>query len=428
MADIPADIKRGAHEDEDKNLAKFTAKEILDKIGFGFGSQQFINILFLQTGASIFLIGLVNSLRVAFGNLISFFMEKSHGVKGNKRLVSWSGIAFGFSFLLIAVAIFLRSVWIFALAILISGIAIVPYSEANAFFRISGSKAYLTEKIIKYSLIITGLSLFISARLMDNYPLSGRLVLLNVYDNIISFNVYGYLIVFEIAAISFIAAGYILSKAKVTSIASAIEQSNLELKDSFKLLINNKMVLLLGATSIVVSLAQTIGYSYYGIFIYQNFSNVMFGGFLNVAMVFLISVFTSLIGYFITKINAKTYKKFPILIFGVTMAAFMPFAYFLKLDIIFITIGTIIGVMGSSAVGVTNSLLAIELISHNLRQAYFFLTNIASIPIFLIIAPILAYVAQTYGMSLLFLLLTSILSILATALLVAAVIFKKELA
>ena len=48
MADIPADIKRGAHEDEDKNLAKFTAKEILDKIGFGFGSQQFINILFLQ--------------------------------------------------------------------------------------------------------------------------------------------------------------------------------------------------------------------------------------------------------------------------------------------------------------------------------------------------------------------------------------------
>jgi hypothetical protein len=412
--------------DDDKNLSKLTIKEILDKIGFGFGSQQFVNILFLQTGAPLFLIGLINALRVIFGNLISFFIEKFQNFKTNRKLIGLSGIIFGFSFLLIAVAIFLKSVMLFAFAIIIGSIFLVIYGESRTFFRISSNKAYLVEKVMKYSLIITAISLFTAAYLMDNYPASGTAVLLEVYNNLFSFKIYGYLIVFEIAAISFIAAGYILSKIRrepVTKVTSA----NLQLKDLSNLFIKNKIILLLIITSIIVSLVQTIGYSYYGIFIYQNFNNVLFGGFLNVAMVFLISVFTSLIGYFITKMNSKVYRGFPILIFGIMMIAFMPFAYFLKPNLIFITIGTIIGVIGGSAVGVTNSLLTIELISHNLRQAYFSFTNLVSIPFFLIMAPILTYIAQVYSLSVLFLSLTIILVVVIIMLLIALLMFKKEL-
>jgi len=423
---------RGKKEDDsfkkdNKHFSKLAIKEILDKIGFGFGSQQFINILFLQIGAPIFLIGLVNSFKVIFGNLTSFFIEKFRSLKTNEKLVGLSGIIFGFSFLLIALAIFLKSVILFALAVIVSNISLVIYGESRAFFNVHRSKVHLVEKVMKYSLIVTVISLFTAAYLMDKYPVSGTMALVGIFNNLFSFKVYGYLIVFEVAAISFIFSGYILAKIREKSITLQITPINLHLKYLFNLFVKNKIIVLLIATSMVVSLVQTIGYSYYGIFIYQNFNKVLFGGFLNVAMVFLVSVVTSLIGYFITRINAKVYKKIPILIFGIIMVAFMPFSYYFRPHIILITIGTIVGVIGSSTIGVTNSLLAIELVNHNLRQSYFSFINLMSIPFFLVMAPILVYIAQVYGLSELFLLLTVILVVLIVMLLTASVIFKKEL-
>ena len=423
MPEVPEGVKEDDYVNDDKNFSKLAIKEILDKIGFGFGSQQFINILFLQIGAPLFLIGLINIFRVISGNMISFFVERFQSIKTNKKLIGLSGIIFGFSFLLVAIAIFLKSMLLFILAVIAGSITIVVYGESNTFFRIRGNKAHLIEKVMKYSLIITAISLFAGAFLMDNYPASGFPVIFSFLNNLVRLKLDGYIFVFEIAAISFIFAGYILSKVK----NDAVTPANFKLKDFFDYYIKNKAILLLIITSLIVSLVQTIGYSYYGIFIYQEFGNVMFGGFLNVAMVFLVSVFTSLIGYFITKINSKVYKKFPVLIFGIIMVAFMPFAYFLKADLIFITIGTIIGVIGSSMVGVTNSLLAIELINSELRQAYFSFINLASIPFFLVMAPIFVYLVQIINLSELFLFLTIILVVLIVLLLIASVTFKKEL-
>lgn len=428
MLEVPEKKEVISEKDEDENLSKLATKEILDKIGFGFGSQQFINILFLQIGAPLFLIGIINIFKVILCNLVYFFIEKFQNIKSNKKLVGLGGIIFGFSFLLIAVAIFLKSVVLFAFAVLVGSIVIVLYGESNAHFRIRSDKIHLIEKIMKHSLIITAISLFVAAYLMDKYPISGTQVLFSFFGNLFSFRTYGYLLVFEVAAISFIAAGYILSKVRGRSIASTIAPEKLQLNYLFNFFIKNKIFLLLLITSIVVSLVQTIGYSYYGIFIYQNFNNVLFGGFLNVAMVFLISVFTSLIGYYITKINAKIYRKISILILGIIMVAFMPLAYFLKPDLIFITIGTIMGVIGASIVGVSHSLLTIELINFNLRQSYFSLINLSSIPFFLIIAPILAYIAHAYSLSILFLVLTVILAALIIMLLISSIMFRKELA
>jgi len=440
--DLARKKEASSDTDEDENFSKLGTKEVLDKVGFGFGSQQFINILFMLTGASFFLIGIINGLKVILGNLVYYLFERSKFAI-DKRLISLSGIIFGFSFLLIAIAIFIKSIILFAFGIIISNISIVLYGESKKFFKLGRNKAFLTEKFIKYSLIITAISLFIAAYLMDAFPISGSPILLNIFGKALSINIYGYLVVFEVAAIAFILAGYVLSQVKNND-NRPINQENqkdessvvddeyisayMKFKDNAGFFIKNKLLLLLIITNIVVSIVQIIGFSFFGIFIYQNFNNVLFGGFLNVAMVFLISVFTSLIGYFITKINARSYKKFPILILGIVMIAFMPFSYYLKPDLIFITIGTIIGVIGGSVVGISNSLLTIELISHNLRKAYFSFTNIASIPFFLVFAPILAYIGHVHGLSLLFLVLTSILSALIIVLLLSSIIFKKELA
>ena len=196
----------------------------------------------------------------------------------------------------------------------------------------------------------------------------------------------------------------------------------------FGFFLNNKALLLLIAANIAISIVQITGYSYYGIFIFQNFKDVMFGGFLNVAMVFLISVFTSLIGYTIIKLNAKVYRKFPILIFGAILVAFMPFAYYFREDLVFLTVGTIIGVIGSSAFGVANSLLSIELIGHDMRQAYFSFTNLVSIPFLLIGVPAMAYVGQIFGLSTLFLILTIISLTTIIVLFIAYLLLRKELA
>lgn len=424
MPEIYSKEQKGPENEQDKNLVSFTAKEVLDKIGFGFGSQQFINILFLQAGASFFLIGLINSLRVIFGNLAYFLIGRFKSLK-NKRLIGLSGIIFGFSFLLMAVALFTRSVVLFSSAILISSISVVVYGESKGIFKLSG-KAFLVEKIAKYSLIITAISLFIAAYLMDKYTVIGTTIILNIFNNAVSFKMHGYLIVFEIAAISFILAGYILSKAKKEEISN-IETTNLQLRKFCGFLVKNKMLLLLVITTMIIGLVQTVGYSYYGIFIYQNFKDDLFGGFLNVAMIFLVSIFTAIIGYFITKINIREHRKFHMLIFGAIMVAFMPFSYYFNPNLVIITIGTIIGVIGSSVVIVTTSLLAIELVDFELRKEYFSFANLASIPLFLIAAPILAYLAQAYGLSILFLILTIISAGVVVMLFAVSIALRKEL-
>ena len=405
---------------ETEESKKFVIKEGLDKIGFGFGSQQFINILFLLSGASIFLLGLINSLKVVFGSLISFFIERSNNLGTNKKLISLGGIVFGFSFLLMSVALYIKSILIFSIAILISGVSIIFYGESRNIFQIKNRK--FVEKVAKYGLIITAISLFFAAFLMDKFPLNGKRIMLNIFGNLFSIKIYGFLIVFEITAISFIIAGYVLSKVKVKKIVQELP-SKINYRGFFK----NKVLLLLIITNVVLALVQTIGYSYYGVFIFKNFSKDLFGGFLNVAMVFLISVFNSVTGYFIVKINTKTYRKFPMIVFGIAMITVMPLTYFLKQDLIFLTMATIIGIIGNSIVGVTNSLLSIDLVSHESRQGFLSFTNLLSIPFFIVFAPILAFVAHYYGLNILFLMLTIILIILIIILIIAGKIFKKEL-
>ena len=73
--------KEKSKDGQDSDVVRLGVKDILDKIGFGFGSQQLLNIIFMQTGASIFLIGLINILRVVVGNFVSFIIVKLQGVR-----------------------------------------------------------------------------------------------------------------------------------------------------------------------------------------------------------------------------------------------------------------------------------------------------------------------------------------------------------
>lgn len=410
----------------------FILKEIFDKVGYGFGSQQWVNILFFLTGASFFVVGVVNGAKVILSALISIFVEQYSKVRGLSKKIIWrSAIIFGFAFLLISAAIFLKSPVLFALAILLGSISVVPYGNFYQRLIKDKDRIYL-KNIINYGLLITAASLFIGAYLMDKFPITGVPLSFTLFGKLFSFRVYGYLIVFEITALSFILSGYILSfiKYEERSVKGAVlKQISLSLKaikEKMPYFVKNKVVLMLLIAGILTSVVQTIGNSYYGIFVYNKFNDVGFGGFLNVAMVFLVAIFSSFFGFMISKINSRAYGKFPTLVFGTLLIAVMPLSYYYKPSLVSVTMGTIVGVIGSAIVGVVSGLLTLDLIHENERRLYFSTYRVYTIISYIVLVPLFSYFAQTFGLSNLFLLLALVLVFIVTPVYIITIVRYKE--
>ena len=417
---VEADVEGDSDKDPKGKSFSLIAKEIFDRVGFGFGSQQFVNILFFLTGASFLVIGLVNGARVVLGTLISILIEQYSKINGvGKKFIGMAGILFGFSFLLIGTAIFLRSIVLFSAALLLGSISIVPYGEFYQKLVKERDRIYY-RKLVNYGLIITALSLFIAAYIMDMFPITGTPTEFTILGKVWSFRLYGYIIAFEVTALSFILSGYILSFINIKENVVLKENFFQNLAIFFELVkqkasyfLKNRVILILIIAGSLTSVIQTIGNSYYGIFVYTEFKEVGFGGFLNVAMVFLIAVFSSILGSIISKMNSKFYGKFPTLIFGTGLMVVMPLSYYYHPSLITVTVGTILGVVGAAVVGVANGLLTLELVREKERELYFSLYRIFTMIAYIILIPLLAYFTQLFGLSSLFLLLALLLVLVA---------------
>lgn len=410
----------------------FILKEIFDKVGYGFGSQQFVNILFFLTGASFFIVGVVNGARVILSALSSIFVEQYSKVRSISKTIIWrSSIIFGFTFLLIGAAIFLKSPVLFASAILLGSISIVPYGEFYQRLVKDKDRIYL-KNIVNYGLIITATSLFIGAYLMDKFPITGVPLSVTLFGKLFSFRVYGYLMVFEIAALSFILSGYTLSFIRYEGgnpKGSVLKQISLGLKaikEKMPYFVENKVVLMLLIAGILTSAVQTIGNAYYGIFVYNKFNDIGFGGFLNVAVVFLVAVFSSFFGFIISKIDSRAYGKLPTLVLGTLLMAVMPLSYYYKPSLVLVTMGTIVGVMGSTIVGVVSGLLTLDLVHENERNSYFSTYKVYTIISYIVLVPLFSYFAQVFGLSNLFLLLALVLVFIVTPVYITTIVRYKE--
>jgi len=402
---------------ESKKIRKFFFKEFFDRISYGFGSQQFINILFFQTGASYFLIGITNGLRVIFSVfLTSFLGEYSKVKKISKKFIGVTGIIFGFSFIFMAMARFFHSVPLFAVALLIGSIGAVSYGELyQKMFKyaLKKERSFLLRNIAQYGLMITGASILLAGFLMDRFPAIGTPVSLFGFE----FRVFGYLIAFEIAAISSVISGYILSFMKEKQIKAIDKRSSLRqleiqfnnLKENISVFGKNRVIVVLIVATIITVFVQTLGNSYYGIYIYETFKYGYFKGFTNVAVIFLIAIMTSFFAPFIVRKNAREYGKFPMLVFGTLLMAIMPLTYYYNPNLISIAVGTLIGFIGAAVIGVAHGLLTADLMSENERRAYFSAYGILITIPYVIMIPLGAYAAQIYGLKSLFLLLGLIL-------------------
>lgn len=423
-------------EIESKNVKRFFCKEVLDRISYGFGSQQFINILFFQTGASYLTIGVINGLRVILNLIITFIVDEYSKIKTvSRKFIGATGIIFGFSFIFMAMARFLHSVPLFAIALLIGGIGAVSYGELyQKLFReiMKKERSRLLRNIGHYGLIITGASIVLGGYIMDKFPAFGTPVNIFGYE----FRIFGYLVAFEIAAISSILAGYFLSFVKEKhvspiakrSIKSQINMRINQITKNLPVLIKNKVILTLFVATLITGLVQTLANSYYGIYLYETFRYGYFKGFTNIAVIFLIAIMTSFFSPFIVRKNARDYGKLPMMVFGTLLMAIMPLTYYYNPNLVSIAVGTLIGFIGAAIIGVAHGMLTTDLMSEDERKIYFSSYSLLIVIPYLIMIPIGSYFAQVFGLKSLFLALGLILIFIVVPLYLAIIIIynKKE--
>jgi MFS family permease len=408
-------------EQKDRRQAaakKFFIKEIFDRIGYGFGSEQYINILFLLSGASYFLIAIVNGIKSILSSFLSSFLRDYIGSKGtSKRLLSYSGMAFGLSFILMAIATIIGSVGLFVASLLLGVVGVVAYGE---FYQFILKNTLRVEKrgqiagIYKYGLIITVISLLIGAFIMDYYNVLS--FSFSLFGKTISMRLFGYFIVFEIAALFFMLAGFTLSRIdepgsnmSLRDFANHVPSYIRDLKADMSTLMKRKFISLLIISGSLTGMVQILGNSFYGIFIYDHFKYLGFGGFLNVAMVSILALVVSLFTPLITNENAKAYGKYPMLIFGTVLMAIMPLTFYYNPNLVSIGMGTILGVTGAAIVGIANGMLSAELMPKDMKGDYFNAYTMLTIMPYIITVPLGAFLVHTVGISKMLLFLAIIL-------------------
>lgn len=396
-------------EVKEKNLVtKFLFKEFLDRFGTGVGSIQFINILLMQTGASFFLIGILNGLWTIISSAIAAVIKDLKKI--STKTIGMLGVIFGLSFLFMAIGRMLHSVILFSVAMMVSAVVITIHGEnykklINASIEYK-NRGFILGNISKFGTILIVSAIFIGAFLMDRFPETGSTI--KIFG--VQFFVYGYFLAFELTAISFILGGYAVSFLPKETIKEKIE---LNLKTYFihtsvqvKKFFNNKIILTLFIGNTITSVVQTVGFAYYGLFIYESFKYSGFGGFFNVAMIYSLAILTSLFGTTIARLLSSRYGNSPTLVFGTALMAIMPLTFFYNPNLISISMGTIASIIGACAVGIATGAIIKDQIQELHRDRYYSTFSlIVTIP-YIISVPILSYIANAYDLRILFLVLS----------------------
>jgi len=417
-------------EENNRNNKLLSWKEFFDRIGYGFASQQFINILFMLSGASLFLVGLISGIKTAITYLLSGFLKEYSKVKYfGKSFISTAGIIYGLSFLGMAFAVVIKMPLLFIISLLVGSIGVIAHGDLYVIFHnilLRGERRKTFLRFISYfGILITALSLIVAGVLMEIFPITGTSFSINPswmdLASPIHFKIYGYLLAFEITAIMFILSGYLMSfidEKKETLYSSSLYVSTFmkqyfeNANASSRIFIKNKKILLLTIAAMVTIVVQIIGNSYLGIFIYEHFKNQFLGGFMNVALIFVIALITSIAGTMLTKSFAKSLGEAPMLVFGTLLIALLPLTMYFNPNLYAIGLATALSVIGGAVVGVAQGLIGERLMDERELSTYFTgLGYISIIPI-LVLVTIGAIVAQVFTLQILFLALGIILALI----------------
>jgi MFS family permease len=424
---------RQGKQSKDRRLAQiFSTKEAFDRFGYGFVPHQFMNILFHLIGANLFMLGVVNGAKSIISIVLSsIFQEYSKAKPVKKSIVSVSGYLFGFSFIGLSFAIWFESVPAFAAFLLLSAAGIVSHGDLyNKFVRDRLKKERMNKflkKMGQYGVMITAISMLISSYLLERFPRTGEETITFLGT---TYPVFGYLISFEITAIAFIMSGYFVSLVEETTDTKQATRFLHTYWEKIKVYLStflqNKKLFLLIMTSIIVGFTQVIGNAYYGVYIYENFKTMWLGGFINVGIIYFIAVIASLFGPWFSRTMQDTTGLAPTLVFGSLLSALLPLVLAYNPNLLAIGAANAVTVIGGSILGVSQGLLARNLLFEDERRVYFSIASLAGVVPFLILFPLASWYAGTFGLEALFKIIAAILIVVVAPLYVTLVVMGDE--
>lgn len=417
-------VELSTTEARDRRNARLLGfQEVLDRVGYGTAAPQFVNILFVQAGASLFLLGLFNGFRALIGTLItSVLREYARVHRVSRNVISAAGILFGFSFLIMAGALWLGSVALFAAGMLFAGIGVVLYGDLYNRFVLETirreKRGGLLRSLGQYGVLITMLAMILGGWLIDRFPIGGPMITLFG----IEFRPIGYLLSFEITALAFILSGYLLTLVRevrverTAPLLSFVREHYTKLCKQARTLTGNPYIALLMVATFITGVLEVLGHAYYGLFIYETFADRFFGGFLNIGVIYGFAILVSFIGPWFTRLVHRTWGLSPLLVFGTMLMAILPLVLVYNAHVIPVMVGLAVGVVGSSILGYGQGLLARKLMGEEARALYFMSMGVLITVPYLFLIPIGSWYAQHFGMQQLFVIIATCLVLIVTPL------------
>ncbi|MBI3033594.1 hypothetical protein HYY72_00345 [Candidatus Woesearchaeota archaeon] len=373
----------------EKSWKKEIAKETLDYAGFSLTSPQFMNVFLFISGASIFLIGIVNAARVFLNTISAGLAER---MNPSRITILFAGLLLSATLLAMIFAISSSNPLILAGTLLASGMIIAIMGTFRQSEPASKNEPKIAHRALYNSaigsaiLLITGLAL----------------------DRVSS----GYSLVLSAAALVFLISTILKmlmpSKSEMKKTLGSVKEGLGFLRESSK----NPFLLILLINMVIITSAQIASNSFYGVFIYNNFFITGIGGFANIAIIFSIAIIASLIGPKISLINFKEIGNFPLLVFGTAISSITPLSYVFSPNLASIGAATFLGMIGGAISGVSLGLYIGSRLQGELRQKYYSIMAYATVPSAMI-ASLIAYIGQSMG--LVFIFLTSGIMLIAAS-------------
>jgi hypothetical protein len=389
-----------------KNNIFIKYKILVDKLGAGFSSIQFLNILFSYTGASILMIGIVNALKSAT-NTVTSSIVKRQVAKGkfSTDLMIVSGIFFGFSFLFIALGISLKWKWLFALSLLLGSIFFVIHGDMFQIFLNKYLKklkpGLFAERTTFIGIVVMAIALFLSAWLLESISFAGQYFTFPIIGTSLYF---GYLISFEIAAFAYILSSYLFMRIKIILVSFREPESGefrgyfLELFDNAKKYFKNKYLFTLTLATVFVGVFQAIMNAFVGIHVYNEYSNIFLGGFLNVGFMLSLALLVVLIGPTITGKMNRNLGVVPLFVFGTLLMAILPLTLYYNAYFPAIVAANMLSVLGAAMIGSGHNLVSVRLLNEKDRGAYYTSSGMIVLVPFVIIVSLLSLFASKHGL------------------------------